>query len=96
MPVESLDAVLDHAFRKGSRRVGRTSQIEDESKASMAVEAYVRHTHTSYEELLRSGTSRDVARRQVWEKVHTIMAAWQGGGKQKSAGGLALRSRKAK
>lgn len=95
MPVESLDAVLDHAFRKGSGRVGRTSQIEDENKAAMAVEAYVRHTHTAYEEMLRKGTSRDVARRQVREKVHTIMAAWQGGGKGSSTGALTLRSRKA-
>ncbi|KAH8433513.1 DUF2293 domain-containing protein [Aspergillus melleus] len=96
MPVESLDTVLDHAFCKGSGRVGRTSQIEDESKAAMAVEAHIRHTHTPYEEMLRAGTNRDVARRQVWDKVHTIMEAWQGRGKQQSTSALTLRSRKAK
>ncbi|KAK1138314.1 hypothetical protein N8T08_002855 [Aspergillus melleus] len=96
MPVESLDTVLDHAFCKGSGRVGRTSQIEDESKAAMAVEAHIRHTHTPYEELLRAGTNRDVARRQVWDKVHTIMEAWQARGKQQSTSALTLRSRKTK
>ncbi|KAI9043995.1 DUF2293 domain-containing protein [Aspergillus affinis] len=96
MPVESLNTILDHAFRKGSGRVGRTSQIEDESKAAMAVEAHIRHTHTPYEELLRTGTNRDVARRQVWDKVHTIMEAWKGCGKQQSTSALTLRSRKAK
>ncbi|PLB44588.1 hypothetical protein P170DRAFT_288901 [Aspergillus steynii IBT 23096] len=96
MPTESLDAILDHAFCKGSGRVGRTSLVDEENKAAMAVEAHIRHTHTPYEELLRAGTSRDTARRNVREKIQSIMAAWQGGGKQPSTTELTLRSRKAK
>ncbi|KAL2813734.1 pseudouridine synthase [Aspergillus granulosus] len=72
MPVEDLEAVLDHAFLKGSGRVGRTSTISDEHKAVLAVEAHIRHLHTPYESLLRAGAKREEARKAVWDTVSEI------------------------
>ncbi|KAL4880902.1 hypothetical protein BJY04DRAFT_68038 [Aspergillus karnatakaensis] len=78
MPVDSLEAILHHAFLKGSGRVGRTSTTSDEHKATLAVEAHIRHTFTPYESLLREGKSRQDSRQAVWETVRTIRAAWEG------------------
>lgn len=82
MPVESLEIILNHAFLKGSGRVGRTSTKTDERKAILAVEAHIRHTHTSYEELMNAGMEREEARETVWETVQAIKTAWEGGGNQ--------------
>lgn len=78
MPAGTLDIILDHAFLKGSGRVGRTSTTSDEHKAVLAVEAHIRHMHTPYESLLREGKSRLEARNAVWETVRTLRAAWEG------------------
>ncbi|KAE8373114.1 hypothetical protein BDV26DRAFT_75270 [Aspergillus bertholletiae] len=92
MPVESLEAVLNHAFLKGSGRVGRTATKSDERKADLAVEAHIRHTHTPYESMLRTGTDREEARNAVWGLVKAIKAAWEGGD-SKPMDVLALRNR---
>lgn len=79
MPEESLDTVLEHAFLKGSGRVGRTSRLSDQDKAKLAVEAHIRHTHTSYEALLKAGKTRGEARQASKEMVQAIRTAWSGG-----------------
>ncbi|KAL2796800.1 hypothetical protein BJX66DRAFT_131019 [Aspergillus keveii] len=91
MPVEDLETVLDHAFLKGSGRVGRTSTTSDEHKAILAVEAHIRHMHTPYESLLRAGTKREDARKAVWDTVQSIRAAWEG--KNTKPATLSLRSK---
>lgn len=92
MPDESLEVVLDHAFLKGSGRVGRTSTKTDERKAVLAVEAHIRHMHTSYEELLESGMERKDAREAVWGTVRAVKMAWEGG-ENRPTGLLAVRGR---
>lgn len=92
MPDESLEVVLDHAFLKGSGRVGRTSTKTDERKAVLAVEAHIRHVHTSYEELLESGMDREEARDAVGGTVRAVRLAWEGG-ENRPSGLLAVRSR---
>lgn len=91
MPTESLETILDHAFLKGSGRVGRTGMKSDEHKADLAVEAHIRHTHTPYEELLNAGVYRREAREAVWETVKAIKTAWEGSGKESTP--LTLRGR---
>ncbi|KAL2853340.1 hypothetical protein BJY01DRAFT_244128 [Aspergillus pseudoustus] len=91
MPVEDLETVLEHAFLKGSGRVGRTSTTSDEHKAVLAVEAHIRHKHTPYESLLREGTKREEARKAVWDTVQSIRATWEG--KNTKPATLTLRSR---
>jgi hypothetical protein len=80
MPAESREIVLEHAFLKGSGRVGRTSMKTEERKSVLAVEAHIRHLHTPYEALLDAGVTREQARDAVLETVQTIRTAWEGGG----------------
>ncbi|KAL4978453.1 hypothetical protein BDW66DRAFT_149283 [Aspergillus desertorum] len=78
MPAKSLKAILEHAFLKGSGRVGRTTTTPEKEKVTLAVEAHIRHVHTPYEALLRSGMLRLEARNNIREQVQTILAAWAG------------------
>lgn len=78
MPPSSLERILEHAFLKGSGRVGRSTKRSDERKAELAVEAHIRHLHTPYEELLDQGMQRDQARDRVWDAVQEVKAAWGG------------------
>ncbi|KAJ9404340.1 hypothetical protein DTO045G8_7949 [Paecilomyces variotii] len=78
MPPSSLERILEHAFLKGSGRVGRSTKRSDERKAELAVEAHIRHLHTPYEELLDEGMQRDQARDRVWDAVQEVKAAWGG------------------
>lgn len=78
MPDDSLDVILQHAYMKGSGRVGRTSTTSDERKALLAVEAHIRHTHTPYDHLLRLGKPKMIARKTVWKTITTIRNAWAG------------------
>lgn len=89
MPKETLKIVLEHAFLKGSGRVGRTAMISDEKKTLLAVEAHIRHVHTPYEKLLEEGVSRKHAREQVWSTIQAVERAWQGYEKKETT--LALR-----
>ncbi|KAB8256070.1 hypothetical protein BDV32DRAFT_105663 [Aspergillus pseudonomiae] len=92
MPAESLEAILNHAFLKGSGRVGRTATKSDERKADLAVEAHIRHMHTPYESMLHAGASREEARNAVWGLIKAIKTAWEGGDSQ-PMDALALRNR---
>lgn len=78
MPKETLKIVLEHAFLKGSGRVGRTAMISDEKKVLLAVDAHIRHVHTPYEKLLDAGIQRKEARKQVWDAVKAVERSWQG------------------
>ncbi|KAJ5743221.1 hypothetical protein N7533_010323 [Penicillium manginii] len=80
MPAATLDIVINHAFLKGSGRVGRTGMTTDKRKASLAVEAHIRHTHTPYDSLLDGGMERSDARKKVWPTVKAIKKSWEGDG----------------
>ncbi|KAJ5925810.1 hypothetical protein N7454_007320 [Penicillium verhagenii] len=90
MPSESLEVILNHAFLKGSGRVGRTSMTTDKRKATLAVEAHIRHVHTPYETLLESGVERCEAREKVWPTVKSIKKAWERGKDMKKIESLVL------
>ncbi|KAI9752746.1 MAG: hypothetical protein M4579_005502 [Chaenotheca gracillima] len=53
IPTENAEQVLSHGFLKGSGRVGRSTTMSQEKKIMLATIAHIRHTETSYEELLR-------------------------------------------
>ena len=78
MPDESMKMILDHAFCKGSGRVGRSSNLTDHHKATLAVEAHIRHALTPYEDLLRAGVKRQTAGISVWGMVQSIKKIWEG------------------
>lgn len=85
MPAESLETILNHAFLKGSGRIGRTSTATDKRKACLAVEAHIRHEHTPYEWLLDLGMDRQKARKDVWSSVKAIKQIWEGPKEQETA-----------
>ena len=77
MPDVDVQAVLDHAFLKGSGRVGRSGTVKsDEEKVRLAVEAHIRHVHTEYDKLIKDGMDRDDARDVVWDTVKKIKEGW--------------------
>ncbi|KAF2826903.1 hypothetical protein CC86DRAFT_466688 [Ophiobolus disseminans] len=70
------ELVLKHGFKKHSGRVGRTGSIPLEKKVLLAVIAHIRHKHTEYDALLRSGTEREAARKLTRKKIETTMRTW--------------------
>jgi hypothetical protein len=61
--------------------VGRSAagRALEGSAVDLAVRAHIRHTHTSYDQLLMKGTARLDARALVREKIETMVAKWSGG-----------------
>jgi hypothetical protein len=79
MPSSDLEKVLNHAFMKGSGRVGRTSRQSDERRASLAVGAYVRHNYTAYDDILNQGEmNQEQARDLVCKTVRGVKLGWTG------------------
>lgn len=77
MPADDMDAILARAFAKYSGNVGRTTTIDAARRASLAVEAHVRHTYTEYEGLLKDGVEREEARRRIRTKVRAVKEKWR-------------------
>jgi hypothetical protein len=80
-PPARAEAIARHAAARGSGRVGRSAAARalDAEAIRLAVVASVRHEDTGYDNLLMSGTPRDVARDQVRAKIDEILNAWQSG-----------------
>ncbi|KAH8197143.1 hypothetical protein TruAng_008709 [Truncatella angustata] len=77
-PDGEIPTIVARAMQKGSGRVGRTSKIDIEDKARLAVRAHIRHCHTDYDNLLKKGTNRDIARSQTVTNVDNTLKAWGG------------------
>ena len=73
--------IAEHACRKYSGRVGRSSAAKalDENAIRLAVVAHVRHTETNYDELLASGCDRQEARARVDDQLSAVLRAWKRG-----------------
>ncbi|KAI1879040.1 hypothetical protein JX265_003217 [Neoarthrinium moseri] len=78
IPAADTPKVVKTAMQKGSGRVGRTGKLEVEKKAELALRAHIRHQHTEYEKLLRSGTPRLKARDMTLDKVNEVVESWGG------------------
>ncbi|RYC57192.1 hypothetical protein CHU98_g9013 [Xylaria longipes] len=76
IPPGELRMIIRHATKKGKGRVGRTGRKEMAEKAYLAAQAYIRHTKTNYEGLLRSGTNREVARILTARNVFGVLNEW--------------------
>jgi hypothetical protein len=71
--------IAEHACRKYSRRVGRSALAKrlDPEAVFLAVQAYVRHRHTNYDDLLMQGRDRGDARFEVQDKVNEVLSRWR-------------------
>ncbi len=78
-PASREQAIAEHACVKYSGRVGRSDAAKalDEEAVRLAVIAHVRHSETSYDELLVAGRDRYEARREVEDQVRRVVAEWQ-------------------
>ena len=91
VPEVEVPKILKHTLRKRSRRVGRSGTIKLEERVRLAVRAHIRHSHTTYDRMLKDGMDREAARRKVFSKIGQIARAWSG---QKIRETLTKRARK--
>jgi hypothetical protein len=71
MPGHEFAAVVDHAV--DSRGLAHAAA---ESAAWLSLVAYVRHTLTDYDDLLRDGYDQDSARFYVVGEIDAILSGW--------------------
>jgi hypothetical protein len=78
-PAGSETKIAEHACRKYSGRVGRSTAAKEFSEEAirLAVAAHIRHCHTDYDELLDRYADRQMARREVRDQVSAILEDWQ-------------------
>jgi hypothetical protein len=85
IPLAHCQAVLDHAYAKGTGRVGRIGTLDDEEKVTLAIVAHIRHTMTPYDQLLRSleyqsmndAARKDTARVMVRGRINEVLNQWR-------------------
>ena len=70
--------IAEHACRKYSGRVGRSSAAKDLAPKAvrLAVLAHIRHTETKYDEYLSSGMARQEARARVRAYAEDMLENW--------------------
>jgi hypothetical protein len=76
IPAGILDQIVAHTTEVGSRRVGRSRDADLDDVVFLAVQAWVRHHRTRYDELLRAGFPSAEARAQVQGKIDRVMTDW--------------------
>jgi hypothetical protein len=77
-PKPHVAAIAEHACLRRSGRVGRSAMARalDPEAVRLAVAAHVRHTETSYDELLMRGVDRQTARLEVQERIDDLLDRW--------------------
>ena len=78
-PAKEADSIARHTSVRGSGRVGRSEAGRSLSEEALhfAAVAYIRHRHTKYDELLMRGWDRASARREVRDKIESIVERWR-------------------
>jgi len=76
---EAPDKIAAHACEVHSKRIGRTADAKDfdPTAIDLAVQAYIRHRHTGYDELLAAGADRLDARAHVRDAIDAVLATWR-------------------
>lgn len=71
--------IAEHACRKYSGRVGRSSAAKalNAETVRLAVLAHIRHVETNYDDLLAAMCERSEARMMVRDTVAEILDKWQ-------------------
>jgi hypothetical protein len=71
IPAHEREAVLDHAMDSAGLR-----KASPENAAWLSLVAYVRHTFTDYDDLLRQDYDQDSARHFVAADMQSVLDAW--------------------
>lgn len=79
-PRADADTIAQHACEKYSGRVGRSAAAKqfDARAITLAVQAYIRHQYTSYDELLAQGLEPFEARPMVADRIKEVLYTWRG------------------
>lgn len=77
-PAAEARAIAQHASIRGSGRVGRSAAGKnlEEGALRLAAIAFIRHRHTTYDDLLMNGMDRASARQSVWDKIKETLQHW--------------------
>lgn len=80
-PVGRERVIAEHACRKYSGRVGRSTGAKrlDQEFIRLAVIAHIRHTETVYDTLLSQGIDRWLAREDVADEIDKMLDQWTAG-----------------
>lgn len=78
MPSDREVKVAEHACLKHSGRVGRSQGAKgfDAEAITLSVLAHIRHTETSYDDLLVRGIDRHEARSMVRDRIDEVLEKW--------------------
>lgn len=79
IPDEDLEAIVKHAFREGTKRVGNAQELPLPRRVQLAVVAHIRHEYTDYDRLLKVGSYVD-ARSKVEQASLDQLMKWRGEG----------------
>ena len=71
IPSHEFNAVIDHAMDSAGLR-----KASPENAAWLSLVAYVRHTFTDYDDLLRQDYDQDSARHFVAGEMERVLAGW--------------------
>jgi len=78
-PAKEREVIAKHACEKYSGRIGRSAAATqfDPEAIRVAVHAHIRHNHTRYDELLKTGKTRKRARNAVRDAVKGVAERWR-------------------
>ena len=77
-PAEEAHRIASHTAQRGSGRVGRSAggRALKPQTIDLAVIAWIRHQHTSYDTLLMQGTDRIRAREAIQPELQRVLSRW--------------------
>lgn len=77
-PAEEAHRIAAHTAQRGSGRVGRSAggRALEPQAIDLAVRAWIRHQHTTYDTLLMQGTDRLSAREAIEPDVQRVLSRW--------------------
>jgi hypothetical protein len=86
-PDAEVERIARHTAERGSGRVGRSAAGRnlEERALELAVAAWIRHSHTKYEDHLADGIERYEAREMVRDEVREVLERWTQGKSIKDA-----------
>jgi len=76
IPEADLSSIVNHAFQKGTNRVGNAKELSLARRVQLAVVAHIRHTYTDYDKLLKTDGWM-TARSQVEHVSLTKLKEWR-------------------
>ena len=77
-PVKEAESIAEHACKKYSGRVGRSSAAKAlvARAITLAVRAHIRHVHTDYYQRLSGASERKEARLAIADQLDQVEREW--------------------